>query len=114
MSYENIIKGNVTHANATSYFTQLGFNVLLPMFDHLPYDLVLEQDGIFYTVQCKYTSTETKNHYVVKLHGLDPRIAYSGIDLFYIETPSKKLLVTHSCCEMTKSRIKISKSTKGL
>lgn len=44
---------------AINYFTCQGYTVSLPMNDTQWYDLVIEKDGIFQTVQCK--STQTKN-----------------------------------------------------
>ena len=108
MSYANIIKGNITHASAILYFTKLNYNVLLPTFDHLPYDIVLEQDGVFLTVQCKFTTSFTKEHYIIKLHrGINPKELYKDVDLFFIQTPEHTILVTNQQCEYTKSRIKI-------
>ena len=44
---------------AINYFTCQGYTVSLPINDTQWYDLVIEKDGIFSTVQCK--ATQTKN-----------------------------------------------------
>lgn len=44
---------------AINYFTCQGYTVSLPINDTQWYDLVIEKDGIFQTVQCKATQTET-------------------------------------------------------
>ena len=43
---------------AINYFTCNGYTVSLPMNDTQWYDLVVEKENKFYTVQCKATSTE--------------------------------------------------------
>lgn len=43
---------------AINYFTCQGYTVSLPMNDTQWYDLVIEKDGKFETVQCKATQTE--------------------------------------------------------
>lgn len=43
---------------AINYFTVQGYTVSLPMNDTQWYDLVIEKDGKFETVQCKATQTE--------------------------------------------------------
>ena len=43
---------------AINYFTCQGYTVSLPINDTQWYDLVVEKDGKFYTVQCKATQTE--------------------------------------------------------
>lgn len=44
---------------AINYFTIQGYTVSLPINDTQWYDLIVEKDGIFKTVQCKATATET-------------------------------------------------------
>ena len=43
---------------AINYFTIQGYTISLPMNDTQWYDLIIEKDGIFETVQCKATETE--------------------------------------------------------
>lgn len=43
---------------AINYFTIKGYTVSLPINDTQWYDLIVEKDGIFQTVQCKATATE--------------------------------------------------------
>lgn len=45
---------------AINYFTHQGYTVSIPMNDTQWYDLVIEKDGNFKTVQCK--ATQTKNN----------------------------------------------------
>ena len=43
-----------------NYFTINGYTISIPMNDTQWYDLVIEKDGKFYTVQCKATATQDK------------------------------------------------------
>lgn len=42
---------------AINYFTINGYTVSIPMNDTQWYDLIVEKEGKFYTVQCKATAT---------------------------------------------------------
>ena len=50
--------GRVGLSMAINYFTIQGYTVSLPMNDTQWYDLIIEKDGIFETVQCKATETK--------------------------------------------------------
>ena len=50
--------GRIGLSMAIAYFTSEGYTISLPMNDTQWYDLVIEKDGIFETVQCKGTETE--------------------------------------------------------
>ena len=52
--------GRIGLSMAINYFTCQGYTVSLPMNDTQWYDLVIEKDGKFETVQCKATATESK------------------------------------------------------
>lgn len=51
--------GRIGLSMAINYFTCQGYTVSLPMNDTQWYDLVVEKDGVFQTVQCKATQTES-------------------------------------------------------
>ena len=51
--------GRIGLSMAINYFTCQGYTVSLPMNDTQWYDLVIEKDGRFETVQCKATQTAT-------------------------------------------------------
>lgn len=46
---------------AINYFTLKGYTISLPLNDTQWYDMVVEKDKYFYTVQCKATQTEDGN-----------------------------------------------------
>jgi hypothetical protein len=50
--------GRIGLSMAINYFTIKGYTVSLPINDTQWYDLIVEKDGIFKTVQCKATMTE--------------------------------------------------------
>lgn len=50
--------GRIGLTMAINYFTIQGYTVSLPINDTQWYDLIVEKDGIFKTVQCKATTTE--------------------------------------------------------
>jgi len=61
-------KGDIALSKAISYFMENEYEVLLPIGDKRPYDMVIEKDGILQKVQCKYTSHKPKyGIYVVPL-----------------------------------------------
>ena len=55
-------KGDLALAKAISYYMEQECEVLLPIGDKRPYDLVVEmKDGSLKKVQCKFTSHKNKN-----------------------------------------------------
>ena len=53
--------GRLGLSMAINYFTVKGYTVSIPINDTQWYDLIIEKDNKFYTVQCKATSTENKS-----------------------------------------------------
>ena len=51
-------RGRIGLSMAINYFSCQGYTVNVPLNDTQWYDLVIEKDSIFKTVQCKCTSTE--------------------------------------------------------
>jgi hypothetical protein len=54
-------KGNIALGKAISYFTENGYIVSIPLNDSQWYDLIVELDGIFHTVQVKYTGDQMES-----------------------------------------------------
>ena len=54
-------KGRAGMAMAIAYFGSNGYTVNIPLNDTQWYDLVVEKDGNFYTVQCKATGSKDNN-----------------------------------------------------
>ncbi len=55
---DNKQKGSLAVASAISYFVSNRYTVSVPLSDTAKYDLVVEQDGSFQAVQCKYAGYE--------------------------------------------------------
>lgn len=65
-----VSQGTVGLTAAIFQYTTLGYRVLLPLVDNQSYDLVIEKDGLFLTVQCKTTKQQpfkTNYNYFVEL-----------------------------------------------
>lgn len=59
MLYEtNKDKGRAGLSMAIAYFGCNGYTVSVPLNDTQWYDLIIEKDGVFQTVQCKATGTD--------------------------------------------------------
>lgn len=70
MNFEtNKEKGRVGMALAVGYFGSHGYTVNIPMNDTQWYDLVVEKDGVFYTVQCKATGSKVNEVSLVQTGG---------------------------------------------
>ena len=53
-------KGKAGLSLAIAYFGTNGYTISLPLNDTQWYDLIVEKDGKFQTVQCKFTSSKEK------------------------------------------------------
>lgn len=51
-------RGRIGLSMAINYFSCQGYTVSVPLNDTQWYDLVIEKNGTFFTVQCKCTGTE--------------------------------------------------------
>lgn len=54
-------KGNIALTQAIAYFAKKQYTVSVPLNDSQWYDLVIEKDGIFQSVQVKYTGEKSKS-----------------------------------------------------
>ena len=55
---ENKQKGNLAVASAIMHFVSSGYTVSIPLSDTAKYDLVIEKEGDFLAVQCKFAGYE--------------------------------------------------------
>jgi hypothetical protein len=53
-------KGDMAVGCAIGYYTRNNIQVLIPIGDKKPYDLVIEKEGELKKVQCKYTGNKSK------------------------------------------------------
>ena len=79
--------GRIGLSYAINYFTLQGYTVSVPLNDTQWYDLIVEKDGKFLSVQCKATATESGTidfrntggtHGAIYGHALD-----TPVDLFF-------------------------------
>ena len=86
--------GRVGLSMAINYFTIQGYTISLPLNDTQWYDMVVEKDNIFYTVQCKATMTEDDT-IPLKSCGGTKGIAYDSVinhpELDYLFCVNKEL-----------------------
>lgn len=86
-------KGNIALTQAMAYFSKKQYTISVPLNDSQWYDLVIEKDGVFQSVQVKYvgekskcgsykcslktiSGTSRKQIYTVKDHELDLLFCY--------------------------------------
>lgn len=90
MTSLSTLKGAIGEADAIVYYTQLGYTVSIP-FATTEYDLVIERDGQFQRVQCKYTSKVRGYSYVVdfsiRRNNGTRRLRNTGFDILYCLCP---------------------------
>lgn len=55
-----LAKGGVGLARAIYEYQKQGYNVSIPLIDAQDYDLVVEKDGTFFSVQCRHTTIKSK------------------------------------------------------
>ena len=67
MSSKNKQIGIIGEQILIAEFIKHGINVLLPVGDNSPYDIVIELNGIFYKVQVK-TTEHIKNGKMIQVH----------------------------------------------
>ena len=86
--------GRVGLSMAINYFTIQGYTVSLPLNDTQWYDMVVEKDKHFYTVQCKATMTEDDTIYLRSCGGTNGKV-YDNIinhpELDYVFAVNKNL-----------------------
>lgn len=71
-------KGRAGLALAIAYFGINGYTVSTPLNDTQWYDLIIEKDGVFQTVQCKFTNSKD-GHIDFRSTGGTKGISYDNI-----------------------------------
>ena len=92
-------KGRFGLALAIAYFTAEGYTVSTPLNDTQWYDLIIEKDGIFKTVQCKCTGSKSNTISLTSCGGTrgvryDSVLNHSELDyLFCIDVSGNMFLI---------------------
>jgi len=86
--------GQVTELKCQAYLIENGYNVLLPIGNYLPYDLVIEKDNKFLRIQCKHateldTGFKVYTKKEIRKDGKVSKITYKENDCDYFMTEFK-------------------------
>ena len=111
-------KGDVAVGLAIAHFVSEGKEVLLPIGDKQKYDLVIEDNGKFFKIQCKYTSynAKGKRSYVAPLYvgggnkSSNRHLHYKtgDFDLFFVATPDGSYLIPWDVLKRLKKEVALS------
>ena len=97
---ENKLLGRIGLSMAINYFTLKGYTISLPLNDTQWYDLIIEKDGVFNTVQCKCTNTDENSISLRSFGGTkgkeyDNVLNHEGLDyLFCVDNSKNCFLIT--------------------
>lgn len=89
-------RGRACLSTAIAYFGSNGYTVSIPLNDTQNYDLVVEKDGVFQSVQCKFGGRKLENNadaYECGLRTIGAKGTYhgnvkdSGVDLLFCLRP---------------------------
>lgn len=94
-------KGRAGISMAIAYFGSNGYTISIPLNDTQKYDLIVEKDGIFQSVSCKFGGAKTPNEdaYSCELRTIGAKGTYhgtvkeSGADLLFCLRPDKIMYV---------------------
>jgi hypothetical protein len=106
-------KGRFGLAMAIAYFTSKGYTISTPLNDTQWYDLIIEKDGKFETIQCKCTGSQN-NAVMLKSCGgtngstYDSVLNHSGLDYLFCVDVSGNMFV------IPMSEIRASGNTKQI
>ena len=95
-------KGRAALVMAIAYFGSNGYTVSIPLNDTQNYDLVIEKNGIFQSVQCKFGGASVDNNpdaYGCSLRTIGAKGTYhgtvieSGVDILFCLRPDNIMYV---------------------
>lgn len=78
MKFSSRKQGDCGLGAAIGYFTSIGYTVCVPLTDNQDYDLVVEFPDGLKKIECKTTSTQSHNNYVVSLRTLGGNQSWGG------------------------------------
>ena len=93
-------KGDIALSKFIAYFTEQGYDVLLPLTESAAYDLVVDIENILWRVQVKYSSTieidlrsihSNSQGYVVK------KMKNNTYDMIAVYHPEQGLFIKKEC-----------------
>ena len=110
-------KGRAGMALAIAYFGSNGYTVNIPMNDTQWYDLVIEKDGVFQTVQCKATGNKDSSIALRSLGGNSGRVYDNVLNhpvdlLFCLDATSNMFVIPMQVIRDAGNKNAINLSTK--
>mgnify|MGYP001622976689 CR=1 FL=1 len=86
--------GEVTELKCQTFLIEHGYNVLIPIGNYLPYDLVIEKNNKFTKIQCKHAVEQETGFKVytkreTRIDGNTKKILYTSKDCDYFMTEYK-------------------------
>jgi hypothetical protein len=105
-------KGSIGLSAAIFHYSKLGYGICIPIVDNQDYDLVIESNGVFNTVQVKTTNVRNNSGFKVELRKIRPnrtgnRILGMGkFDILFVacgdgtcySIPSDKIITKSQLC----------------
>ena len=112
-------KGRAGMSMAIAYFGSNGYTVSIPLNDTQWYDLIVEKDGVFKTVQCKTTTTKDNTIYLRSCGGNNgmsyDNVLEHPIDwLFCLDNTQQMYLIPVEDIRKSKNRKSITISEKSV
>jgi len=94
-------QGNVGEAAAILYFVQAGYKISKPLFENIPYDLIVDKDGVLCRVQVKSSSSKNKyGNYQIELRTKGGNKSWGGV-VKLVDATGCDLLFVY-CADSTK------------
>jgi len=96
MKHHTKEKGDIAVTKIIADLTEKGFDILLPISEHLPFDLIAYKDHISYRLQCKYASdgiAKCKTSWADKNGNHVKKYSINDFDYFGLYLPDTKSCV---------------------
>lgn len=99
-------KGDLAVAQAIATFTRLGYDVALPITESAAYDVVVDDEGVLYRVQVRFSSSKdvelrrihsSSQGYVIK------KTRKNAYDWLYVLFPDRREYLIKKCLEGRRS-----------
>ena len=95
-------KGDIATSRAIATFTQLGYDVLIPLTESAAYDLVVDDGERLVRVQCKYLGGSRRQVDLRRIHSnsggyVVKRVAENSYDWLYVLDAAGEEYLLRSC-----------------
>jgi len=96
MKHHTKEKGDIAVTKVIADLTEKGYDILLPISENLPFDLIAYKDFISYRIQCKYASegiAKSKTSWADKNGNHTKKYSSTDFDYYGLYLPNLKLCV---------------------